>query len=288
MLDEKIKKEILDFQSNEITEHSVYKALAEKTKGKNAEVLRRISEDELRHYKEWKEYTETEVHPRRLTILKYLIISKILGLTFAIKMMEGGEEKAEEVYSEIKNVVPKAEEILQDEIRHEKLLVNMIDEERIGYIGSMVLGLNDALVELTGALAGLTFTLQNTRLIGTAGLITGIAASLSMSTSEYLSQKSEKGSKSPVKASFYTGIAYILTVLFLVIPYFIFADYYIALGVTVLDAVLVIFFFTFFISVVKELSFRKMFFEILFISLGIAAISFVIGWATRELLNIGV
>jgi len=150
----------------------------------------------------------------------------------------------------------------------------------------MVLGLNDALVELTGALAGLTFTLQNSRLIGAAGLITGIAASLSMSASEYLSQKSEKGSKNPIKAMFYTGIAYVLTVLLLVIPYFVFANYYIALGVTLLNGILVILVFTFFISVVKELSFREMFLEILFISLGVAAVSFMIGWIANGVLNL--
>ncbi|MDI6704563.1 MAG: VIT1/CCC1 transporter family protein [bacterium] len=82
----------------------------------------------------------------------------------------------------------------------------------------MVLGLNDALVELTGALAGFTFALQNTRVVAMAGLITGVAASLSMTTSEYLSTKSEGGAKSPFKASVYTGSAYVLTVMFLIFP----------------------------------------------------------------------
>jgi VIT1/CCC1 family predicted Fe2+/Mn2+ transporter len=285
MLDEKIKRTIMDFQKNEITEHNVYRNLAQKTKGKNATVLERISEDELRHYNEWKGYTQTDISPNKWAILKFLAISKIFGLTFAFKMMEEGEKEAEEIYTEITSAVPRAKSILEDEIEHEKLLINMIDEEKIGYIGSMVLGLNDALVELTGALAGFTFTFQNTRLIGAAGLVTGIAASLSMSASEYLSQKSEKG-KNPIKASFYTGIAYILTVLILIFPYFVFTNYYIALGITILEAILVVLVFTFFISVVKELSFRKMFLEILFISLGVAAVSFIIGWATKQILNI--
>jgi len=288
MLDEKMKRAIVHFQGNEITEYIVYGILAKKTKGKNAEVLEQISKDELRHYGEWKEYTRTEARPNRLAILRFLIISKAFGITFAIKMMEGGEERAREVYGEILDEVPNAERTLKDEIEHEKLLVSMIDEERIGYIGSMVLGLNDALVELTGALAGLTFTFQNSRLIGVAGLITGIAASLSMSASEYLSEKSEKGSKNPIKASFYTGIAYVLTVLLLVIPYFVFANYYVALGVTLLDAVLIILIFTFFVSIVKDLSFRKMFLEILLISLGVAGASYVIGWITRSVLNVGI
>ncbi len=288
MLDEEIRNAILDFQRNEITEHIVYRALAKNSKGKNDQVLKRISEDELRHYNEWRKYTETDVRPDNFAVFKFSTISRVFGVTFAIKMMEKGEEAAEEVYARISDELPDAEKILNDENEHEKLLIAMIEEAKIGYIGSMVLGLNDALVELTGALAGLTFTLQNGRLIGAAGLITGIAASLSMSASEYLSQKSEKTSKNPLKASFYTGIAYVLTVLLLVVPYFVFADYYVALGVTLLNAVLVIVVFTFFVSVVKDISFRRMFLEILFISLGVAAVSFVIGWLTRGVLNVEV
>ena len=53
----------------------------------------------------------------------------------------------------------------------------------------MVLGLNDALVELTGTLAGLTFALANARLVALAGIITGIAATLSMAASNYLAER---------------------------------------------------------------------------------------------------
>ena len=287
MIDEKTRNEILNFQRNEITEHAVYKSLAQKTKGSNAEVLKRISEDELRHYNEWKKLTQTDVKPNHLTSLKFLVISAILGLTFTTKMMENGEKHAEKAYTDVVSAVPGAKRILEDETAHEKQLLAMIDEEKIGYVGSMVLGVNDALVELTGALAGLTFTFQNSRLIGVAGLITGIAASLSMAASEYLSQKSEKG-KSPLKASLYTGTVYFLTVLLLVVPYYLLDDYFRALGVTFIVVVSVVLFFTFFLSVVKEMSFRRLFLEMLFISLGVAAVSFVIGWAARTLFNVQV
>ena len=244
-------------------------------------MLKRISNDELRHYNEWRRFTLEDVPPNRLIILKIPIISKILGLTFAIKMMERGERKAEVAYGEIMKSIHAAKDVLREEMEHEKLLIDMIDEEKIKYVGSMVLGLNDALVEITGALAGLTFTFQNTRMIGAAGLITGIAASLSMSASEYLSQKSEGGSMNPVKASVYTGIAYILTVLLLIVPYFLWENYYLALGITLMDVALVVFVFSFFISVVKEMSFERMFIEMLLTSLGIAAISFLIGWLRK-------
>jgi len=55
----------------------------------------------------------------------------------------------------------------------------------------MVLGLNDSLVEMLGALAGLSIALQNTRLVSLAILITAIAGSLSMASSEYLSEEVE-------------------------------------------------------------------------------------------------
>jgi VIT1/CCC1 family predicted Fe2+/Mn2+ transporter len=274
------------FQKNEISEYHVYRSLAGRMKDKNAEVLKRIAEDEHRHYHEWKKYTGKEIKPNRFLIFSYLLIARIFGLTFAVKMMEKGEEKAERNYSKIEKIIPDASKILKEEKGHEKMLVEMIDEEKIGYIGSMVLGLNDALVELTGALAGFTLALQNTRLIGLAGLITGIAASLSMSASEYLSQKSEPDVKDPIKASFYTGIAYIAAVILLVLPYFLLTNYYIALLITLLIAVVIILVFAQFVSVVKDMSFKKFFWEMVFISLGVAAISFVIGWAARALLNI--
>lgn len=277
---------IRSFQRNEITEHIVYQRLSQRVGGKNGEILKKISEDELRHYNEWMEYTQTEVQPNRLLVLFYLVMARILGLTFAVKLMERNEEKAERTYAEVTKEIPEAEKILKDEMEHEKLLVDMIDEERLEYIGSMVLGLSDALVELTGALAGLTFALQNTRLVGLAGFITGISASFSMAASEYLSTKSEVDGKDPLKASFYTGIAYVLTVLLLIVPYFVFSSYYTALSIAIVDALLVIFVFTFFVSVVKDVSFRKTWSEMVFISLGVALVSFVIGWAARMVLKV--
>ena len=101
ILDDNVKRALLIFPKKEITEHIVYKRLAEKADGKNADVLKRISHDELRHYNEWRRFTLEDVPPNRLIILKIPIISKILGLTFAIKMMEGGERKAEVAYGEI-------------------------------------------------------------------------------------------------------------------------------------------------------------------------------------------
>jgi len=88
MLDERTKRTVPNFQTTEAAEHVVYKALAEKTKGADANALERIAEDELRHSNEWKEFTQTETHPNNPTVWNFLIISRLIGLTFAIEIME--------------------------------------------------------------------------------------------------------------------------------------------------------------------------------------------------------
>lgn len=289
VLDDDIKEEILIAQRNEITEYIVYEKLSQSIKNpSNRQILQHIANDELEHYNFWKNYTHENVHPHKLKIWKYVLISKIFGVRFGIKLMERGEEQAQVTYQKISKFVPAAKSIIKDEDKHEKELVDLLDEERLKYIGSMVLGLNDALVELTGALAGLTFAFQNTRLIAMAGLITGIAASLSMAASEYLSTEVEETVKKPAKASLYTGSTYVFTVLLLISPYLLLSDPYISLGLTIVIAVFVIFVFTFYVSVVKDIRFSERFSKMLVVSLGIAALTFILGYLIRASFNIDV
>lgn len=281
--DERTMKMLLKAQKNEITEHLIYAKLSASVKdSNNRKILKGISENEMRHYNVWKKYTGQGVKPDILKIWKYFLISIIFGITFGTKLMEGGESQAQKMYRNISKSIPAAKRILKDEDRHEKLLVGMIDEERLRYASAIVLGLNDALVELTGALAGFTLALQNARLIAMAGLITGIAAAMSMAASEYLSVRAE-GRKDFIKSSAYTGAAYILTVMVLISPYLLLSNLYLSLGITVLNAIIVIFLFTFYISVAKGFSFRKRFSEMALISLGITAITFAIGFLIKML-----
>jgi VIT1/CCC1 family predicted Fe2+/Mn2+ transporter len=284
---EDLKKKILEIQKNEITEHIIYEKLASvRRDGNNREVLEKISADELRHYEFWKSLSGESVKPDKLKVILYVFIARVFGLTFGVKLMEKGEKTAQDVYSGLVEISPQVKEIIDDEEEHEQQLINLIDEEKLKYVSSMVLGLNDALVELTGALAGFTLALQNTRIVAIVGLITGIAASMSMAAAEYLSTKQEKTDKSPLKASVYTGLAYVLTVLFLIFPYLIFSNIFVCLGFVIVNALLVVLFFTFYISVAKDLSFKKRFLEMAGISLGIAVINFFIGLLIRNVFGI--
>jgi VIT1/CCC1 family predicted Fe2+/Mn2+ transporter len=285
----RLMDKLLNAQRNEISEHLVYAGLARSMKDPgNRKVLAHISRDERRHYGALKRFTGVDVPPRRLLVFAYTWISRILGMTFGVKLMELGESLAQGNYRDIGRAVPALRKVARDEDKHEKWLLGMLDEEYLQYVSSIVLGINDALVELTGAMAGLTFALQNGKLVALAGIITGVAAALSMAASEYLSKRHEGGDQSPVKASVYTGIAYMLTVAFLVFPYLVHANPFGALVWMMVNAIVVILAFTAYIAVAKEQPFKSRFLEMAGLSMGVAVLSFGIGLLARHLLGVDV
>lgn len=289
MLDASMQDTILAAQRNEITEHLIYRRLSGRLKDKRqASILEGIASDERSHYEIWRSLTGKEVAASQGKVAFFVLISRVFGLTFGLKLLEKGEDKAQEAYARIRQVAPQVEKIISDEGRHENELIDLIDEERLKYASSVVLGLNDALVELTGALVGFTLALQNTRLVALVGMITGIAASLSMAASEYLSTKQEDTQKDPLKSALITGSAYVMTVALLILPYLLFENLFLCLGLVLATAIGIIFVFTYYISVAKELDFRKRFLEMAGISLGVAMINFLIGLVIRNVFKIDV
>lgn len=284
-----IRQELLKAQKTEITEYNVYKNIAKLMPDEeNRRIVKEIGEDEKRHYEIWKGYTGKEVKPNRFQIWFYTTISRILGFTFGFKLMELGEERAQVNYEKIADYIPEARDVIADEDEHEDILLNMLDEEKLIYAGSVVLGLNDALVELTGALAGLTLAFRDVDIIALSGLVTGIAASFSMAASEYLSTGSEETDKSPIKAAIYTGIAYIVTVALLILPYLLLDNEYVCLAIALATSVTIIALFNFYISVAKDEPFGKRFFEMAGLSLGVAGFSFFLGFLIRNWLGVDV
>ncbi len=282
-----IKDELLNAQKTEITEYHVYTNIAKRVKNPdNCKIIQEIAADEKKHYDIWKGYTGQEVKPNRFLVGMYTLVSRIFGITFGFKLMELGESRAQVNYAKIAEDVPEAGKVIEDEHTHEDKLLNLLDEEALFYAGSVVLGLNDALVELTGALAGLTLAFRNVNTIALSGLVTGIAASLSMAVSEYLSTSSEETDKNPLRASIYTGIAYVVTVALLILPFLLLHNAYIALAISLTTSVLIIALFNYYISIAKGLPFGKRFFEMAGLSLGVAAISFLIGYVLSNWMGV--
>lgn len=281
---------IKKMQQSELTESVIYEKIARFAKGEeNKQTLLRLAREEKAHYEIWKKYTGIEMKPERGKVCKYTLLARVLGFTFAVKLMERGEENAQAEYDQLAREVEESAHIKQQEQEHEQALLEMLDEERLQYVGSMVLGLNDALVELTGSLAGFTFALQNTRLIALSGLIIGISATFSMASSEFLAARSE-GRTDALKSCTYTGIAYLITVVLLIAPYLILssAQYILALVCMLAVVVLIIAGFTYYTSVAQDQPFRSRFLEMALISIGVAVVSFVVGILAKRFLGVEV
>jgi VIT1/CCC1 family predicted Fe2+/Mn2+ transporter len=277
---------ILRVQRTEVTEHRIYLELAGRCRDpKNAEVLRRIGMEEQGHAAYWQSKTGVDVPPDRFRIFRTVFLARLLGLSFVLKLMEQREGTGSRIYRQIGAEFPESERFSADEARHEKELLDLLDEEGLQYVGSIVLGLNDALVELTGALAGFTLALGDTRIISLAGLVTGISAALSMAASDYLSSKAD-GDARAKKSAGYTGVAYFLTVVLLILPFLLLASKFLALALTLATAVLIIFCFNYYIAIARSLDFKARFTEMTAISLGVAAFSFLVGYALKALLGV--
>ncbi len=279
---------IKKMQQNELTESAIYEQIAKFAKGdENKDVLHRLAQEEKAHYEIWKKYTGIEMKPQKGKVFRYKLLARFFGFTFAVKLMENGEEAAQEEYALVAEEVEESAFIRQQEKEHEEALLEMLDEESLQYVGSMVLGLNDALVELTGSLAGFTFALQNTRLIALSGLIIGISATFSMASSEFLAARSE-GRDDALRSCSYTGTAYLITVILLIAPYLLFgsASYIPALICMLLIVILIIAGFTYYTSVAQDQPFKSRFWEMALISVGVAVVSFVVGILAKRFLGV--
>jgi len=275
-------------QQNEIDDFTIYSMLAQSEKNDaNKVVFQKIAHEEKGHYMYLKSFTHAEVMPRRLVVLFYLLLAKILGVSFTLKFLEKREEGAKQFYQELIVVDEKAQEVYEQEMHHEIELIDMLHDRKLLYAGAIVLGMNDALVELTGTLSGIALAFDKSVVVGVTGLIMGIAASLSMAGSAYL--ESKENPTEDIKAltySLYTGVSYILTTALLVLPFFIFSSIPTAILWMFCGAMLAIVLYNFYISVAKDLSFWKRVGEMSLITFGVALISFGIGYFVKHYFGI--
>ncbi|GHV48452.1 membrane protein [Spirochaetia bacterium] len=284
--DEELLKAVKAMQRNEITEYHIYTRLAARCRdAHNAQVLRSVGDAEKRHADFWQSKTGVNIKPDMFKVAVTVLKARLLGLTFTLKHMEKKEGTAAKRYEAYVGRFPELQRISDDEAEHERELLAMLDEELLRYVGSIVLGLNDALVELTGALAGFTLALGSAKVISLAGLVTGISAAFSMAASDYLSGKAD-GDPRAFKSALYTGGAYLITVTLLILPFLLIPNKFPALALTLTIAVIIIFLFNYYLATAKDLNFKMRFLEMTFISLGVASLSFGIGWVLKNILGV--
>lgn len=285
-----IQKILLRIQQSEMTEAAAYHAMADAIKDEhNREALTRVADEIASQAKALETYTNKQLAADERKVKRYARMARIFGFTFAAKLMDRRKIKFVNHSKKLLSEMPEVEKMQADEQKRDDELFALLNEKRLSYVGAMILGMNDAIVEITGTLAGLTLAMQNTRLIALSGLITGVAATLSMAASEYLAERSD-GKGDAAKSGLMTGGAYFITVVILLLPYLILDDkmYLLAMGIMLVLVVLILAGFNFYTSVARDVSFGKNFGQMCAISLGVAALSFVLGYAVRTFLGVDV
>lgn len=278
------------FARDEYRDYVTYRELAKtETVPEFKRILEALIEHELEDYRFWLRLSSTKTHRMHgFEVWCLKAMRRILGLTFTAKFLEGHERDAVRKYTAFLNTVdaalrPRVQEIIDHETHHEKELISQIKEARVQFLGSVVLGVNDGLIELTGALVGFAFALRNHTMVALLGAVTGIAASLSMAASAYMQARHEEG-RDPVKAAVYTGTAYAVVVAALVLPFALIPNIFAALAAMFGVILCLIAGFSFYASVLFERRFTRQAGEMLLFSMGVAGVAFLLGSLVRSVL----
>jgi len=200
-------KSAVHFYVMEMGDYYTYLSLAEGISDKDlSEKIKKIAYMEKEHALFWKEFLEKrgikppETGKPALKILLMRLMSKFINPVVVISFFELGESGAiKQYYRFLKNEPLPEEErqklkkIILDEIEHETFFARQINEKGVSNIRDFVLGMNDGLVEILGAVAGLSAVyLNNPLMVGVSGLIVGMAGALSMGIGAFISVRSQR------------------------------------------------------------------------------------------------
>ena len=163
----------------------------------------------------------------------------------------------------------------------------MVRKDKFNSAGAIVLGMHDALVSLTGLIAGLAVAMADRYSIILTAIIASITASLSMGASNYLSVRAG-GEKHAFINALYTGGAYMATCILLIIPFFIFENRATELTIMFAIAVSEIFLFNYFLGRIQNKPYMKNFIEMLCVCAGVSIVAFFIGLCANVCLGINI
>lgn len=274
-----MQKIITKFAEEEALAYHLYNMVAEKqTETSHKEILKGIANQEKEHLDKLNELLDEKVDINSYSKRQYRFYKFILtffGVIFTLRLFEKRERKSHIKYAKYDKEIPIIREVVIEEKKHEEKLDDILKDRKLLYASSIILGLNDALIEMSGAIAGFTFAVENTREIAIVSLIMGVAASLSMAASEFLSAKADDH-ENPLKSALYTFITYSVVVALLILPYLFFQKF-IALGVMIGTVILIIFTFNIYLSIAKKESLIKNFLTMALIAICVSIISFSIG-----------
>lgn len=196
-----------DFYQDEINDHITYQALVDGATDKAFHTdITRIARMERRHADFWKAMLEAHHTPlppvriKRFRLFILRLLCMVINPVLLVSLLELGETSAVKRYlyffqhAELDDGErERLKGIILDEIEHETYFKQTARTLGVGNLRDFVLGMNDGLVEILGAVAGLSAVYpHNPLLVAASGLIVGIAGSLSMGIGAFISVRSQR------------------------------------------------------------------------------------------------
>ena len=283
---ERFKRYALD----ELLDHELYARLAARERNeRNRKLLEELARDELRHHLFWSKLAG----PVRLGLgdrlrLRLLLsLSMLAGKTFTIKLLERGEAATVGEYRRAAaelggELAAELARVIEDEELHESELASSLDELVVRQLGSIALGVSDAIIELTGVLAGFAGYTGSPLQVAAAGLIVGVSAALSMAAAAYSQAKHERG-KNPRTTATFTGLFYMLTVLALVAPLLLGVPTSLGVALSLACALAILAAFSFYSAVIMERPFLREYLENAAVIMAVSLVGYAFGQIVKEL-----
>lgn len=286
--DTRLSREAKARMSDEFSDYTLYERLSKTVKADSpfAEVLKQLSATELGHYEFWKKYVPGE-EPRvaKLKLYWVLFLRRFFGLTFATRYLDRHEGNVVKEYESIAHIIPVSDkgafdQMVADEKEHENAFAQKIESSTVSYISFVVLGLADALVEISGIHAGSLGFYDRTEIAGLAGVIAGAAASMAMASAAFAQARAGFKGSARLSAA-YTGVSYFITAIVLAAPYFLTYNMIYALSSSLSLAVLILVLTTYYSTVIQSRPFLRDFLEILAILFGATIVLYAFGSLVR-------
>lgn len=278
----------MERMSHEFTDSKLYERLSVTVDESSpfAGILKQLSATEVKHYEFWKKYAPKE-RPKlnRIKLYWILFLRRVFGLTFASRYLDRHEASVVKEYQALEGLIPEADkrafdEMVADEQQHEQEFAQKVESTAVRYISFVVLGLADALVEISGIHAGSLGIYNRTEIAGLAGVVAGGAASMAMASAAYAQAKQGFHGSARLSAV-YTGVSYFVSAVLLATPYFLTPSMVYALTSSLGLAVVMLALATYYSTVISNKPFTKDFLEILAILLGATVALYFFGYAVR-------
>lgn len=187
-----------DLVLDELFDLTLYRKLDAITQGKYKTIFDQLIPIEVGHLRFWQEFFNLKIDRlnflRRVKLFILVSVCRVFGAHAIHMIIEAieiyGIRKYLRIWKEYQDTELGAavHGILEDEIRHEGILIAEAIEQKINpeSIRGIFLGFNDGLTEMLGAVSGFFAAFQSAALILVAGFTVTVAGAFSMAASAYV------------------------------------------------------------------------------------------------------